>query len=139
MEDHQTLGNLAMGGSSGPYLQGASLGQWIQQITVGGSTVADGTADFASTKPAYNDVSRLFIRASGRQPLNAPFLSLRTRKDIPDDILEEAAHALLSGGRSRYCSTMKRSLKGFTQWRPWQSQQKPGRGGNAEAGSELCP
>ncbi len=97
MEDHQPFGNLAMGGSSGPYPQGASLGQWIQQITVGG-TVADGTADFGSTRPAYNDVTRLFIRASGRLPLNAPCLSLRTRKDIPYDILEEAAHALLSGG-----------------------------------------
>jgi Dyp-type peroxidase family len=97
MEDHQPFGNLAMGGSSGPYPQGASLGQWIQQITVGG-TVADGTVDFGSTKPAYNDVTRLFIRASGRLPLNAPCLSLRTRKDIPYDILKEAAHATLSGG-----------------------------------------
>lgn len=97
MEDHQPFGNLAMGGSSGPYPQGASLGQWIQQVTVGG-TVADGTPDFAQTKPAYNDLTRVFIRASGRLPLNAPCLSLRTRKDIPDDILEEAAHAVLSGG-----------------------------------------
>ncbi|WP_175858006.1 Dyp-type peroxidase [Burkholderia anthina] len=97
MEDHQPFGNLAMGGSSGPYPQGASLGQWIQQITVGG-TVADGETDMAKTKPAYNDVTRLFIRASGRLPLNAPCLSLRTRKDIPDEILEEAAHAMLSGG-----------------------------------------
>ena len=97
MEDHQPFGNLAMGGSSGPYPQGASLGQWIQQITVGG-TVADGTVDFENTKPAYNAVTRLFIRASGRLPLNAPCLSLRTRKDIPKDILEEAAHAVLSGG-----------------------------------------
>lgn len=97
MEDHQPFGNLAMGGSSGPYPQGASLGQWIQQITVGG-TVADGTEDFSKTKPAYNDVTKLFIRASGRLPLNAPCLSLRTRKDIPEDILEEAAHAILSGG-----------------------------------------
>ncbi|QNX86433.1 Dyp-type peroxidase [Acinetobacter seifertii] len=97
MEDHQPFGNLAMGGSSGPYPQGASLGQWIQQITVGG-TVADGEEDFSKTKPAYNDVTKLFIRASGRLPLNAPCLSLRTRKDIPEDILEEAAHAILSGG-----------------------------------------
>ncbi|MGN7986636.1 Dyp-type peroxidase [Pedobacter sp. 22226] len=96
MEDHQPFGNLAMGGASGPYPQGASLGQWIQQITVGG-TVADGV-DFALSKPAYNEVTKLFIRASGRLPLNAPCLSLRTRKDIPKEILEEAAHAILSGG-----------------------------------------
>lgn len=97
MEDHQPFGNLAMGGSSGPYPQGASLGQWIQQITVGG-TVADGTIDFDATQPAYNDITKLFIRASGRLPLNAPCLSLRTRKDMPVEILEEAAHAVLSGG-----------------------------------------
>ena len=97
MEDHQPFGNLAMGGSSGPYPQGASLGQWIQQITVGG-TVAEGEEDFSKTKPAYNEVTKLFIRASGRLPLNAPCLSLRTRKDIPEEILEVAAHAILSGG-----------------------------------------
>ncbi|GAA4196805.1 hypothetical protein GCM10022289_03070 [Pedobacter jeongneungensis] len=97
MEDHQPFGNLAMGGASGPYPQGASLGQWIQQITVGG-TVANGEVDFALSKPAYNEVTKLFIRASGRLPLNAPCLSLRTRKDIPKEILEEAAHAILSGG-----------------------------------------
>lgn len=97
MEDHQPFGNLAMGGSSGPYPQGASLGQWIQQITVGG-TIADGTLDFEATKPAYNELTKLFIHASGRLPLNAPCLSLRTRKDIPQDLLEAAAHAVLSGG-----------------------------------------
>lgn len=97
MEDHQPFGNLAMGGSSGPYPQGASLGQWIQQITVGG-TIADGTLDFEATKPAYNELTKLFIHASGRLPLNAPCLSLRTRKDIPQELLEAAAHAVLSGG-----------------------------------------
>lgn len=97
MEDHQPFGNLAMGGSSGPYPQGASLGQWIQQITVGG-TIADGTVDFENSKPAYNELTKLFIHASGRLPLNAPCLSLRTRKDIPRDLLEAAAHAVLSGG-----------------------------------------
>ncbi|WP_047686050.1 MULTISPECIES: Dyp-type peroxidase [Xenorhabdus] len=94
MEDHQPFGNLAMGGSSGPYPQGASLGQWIQQITVGG-TVADNEAN---SKPAYNELTTLFIRSSARLPLNAPCLSLRTRKDMPRELLEEAATALLSGG-----------------------------------------
>nr|WP_283102860.1 Dyp-type peroxidase [Shewanella abyssi] len=96
MEDHQPFGNLAMGGSSASYPQGASLGQWIQQITVGG-TVADGEP-FETSKPAYNDVTKLFIRASARLPLNAPCLSLRTRKDMPEEILQEAADAILSGG-----------------------------------------
>ncbi|MEL6723336.1 MAG: pyruvate formate lyase family protein, partial [Pseudomonadota bacterium] len=95
IEDHQPFGNLAMGGASGPYPQGASLGQWIQQITVGG-TVADNKPGKGT--PAYNDLTRLFIRASARLPLNAPCLSLRTRKDMPEDLLEEAATAILCGG-----------------------------------------
>lgn len=112
MEDHQPFGNLAMGGSSGPYPQGASLGQWIQQITVGG-TVADGAPDFESSRPAYNVLTRLFIRASGRLPLNAPCLSLRTRKDIPYEILEDAAHALLSGGAHPILLNDEKIIKGL--------------------------
>ncbi|MBI1836802.1 MAG: Dyp-type peroxidase [Flavobacteriia bacterium] len=112
MEDHQPFGNLAMGGSSGPYPQGASLGQWIQQITVGG-TIADGTVNFEDTKPAYNDVTKLFIRASGRLPLNAPCLSLRTRKDIPEEILNEAAHAVLSGGAHPILLNDEKIIKGL--------------------------
>jgi hypothetical protein len=36
-EDHQKWGNLAMGGMSKPYPQGASFNQWGHQLTVGGS------------------------------------------------------------------------------------------------------
>ena len=97
MEDHQEFGNLAMGGTSGPYPQGASLGQWIQQVTVGG-TIADGKENWSQTRPAYNQLTKMFIQSSGRLPLNAPTLSLRTRADMPRDILEEAAKAMLSGG-----------------------------------------
>ncbi len=91
VEDHQPFGNLAMGGSSGPYPQGASLNQWIQQVTVGG-------CDKETGKSAYNDLTKLFLRCSARLPLNAPCLSLRMRKDVPEDILEEAAKAIRSGG-----------------------------------------
>ncbi|UUC44956.1 Dyp-type peroxidase [Flavobacterium cerinum] len=112
MEDHQPFGNLAMGGSSGPYPQGASLGQWIQQITVGG-TIVDGNPDFEETRPAYNDMTLLFIKASGRLPLNAPCLSLRTRKDIPKEILEAAAHALLSGGAHPILLNDEKIIKGL--------------------------
>lgn len=114
MEDHQPFGNLAMGGSSGPYPQGASLGQWIQQLTVGG-TVADGSAPFSATKAAYNDMTRLFIRASRRLPLNAPCLSLRTRKDIPQDLLEEAAMAILSGGAHPILLNDEKIIEGLYQ------------------------
>lgn len=94
VQDHQPLGNLAMGGASGPYPQGASMGQWIQQLTVGG-VVAD-NAETATQ--AYNPVTVMCIRASSRLPLNAPCLSLRVHKDTPREILEEAAASILSGG-----------------------------------------
>ena len=90
VEDHQPFGNLAMGGSSGAYPQGAANNQWIQQVTVGG-TAPDGS-------PAYNAVTTLCLRAARRLPLNAPCLSLRVRKDIPREVLREAALALLAGG-----------------------------------------
>ncbi|MEM7156331.1 MAG: Dyp-type peroxidase [Myxococcota bacterium] len=94
IHDHQPYGNLAMGGGSGPYPQGASLGQWIMQVTVGG-WVAD---EEKVPTPAYNEVTRLCIRASGRLPLTAPCLSLRVNAHTPADLLEEAARAVLSGG-----------------------------------------
>ncbi|MFP2929611.1 Dyp-type peroxidase [Pyxidicoccus sp. 3LG] len=95
VEDHQPYGNLAMGGMSGNYPQGAANNQWIQQVTVGG-TVADGSP--GEGRPAYNKVTLLCLRAARRLPLNAPCLSLRVRKDIPAEYLHEAALALLSGG-----------------------------------------
>ena len=94
VEDHQPFGNLAMGGSSGPYPQGGGINQWVQQLTVGGA-VAD-EAD--ESKPAYNMITRYCLRAIARLPLNAPCLSLRVRPDIDDDIIEDAAKAILSGG-----------------------------------------
>ncbi|MBJ7553418.1 Dyp-type peroxidase [Marinomonas spartinae] len=95
IEDHQPLGNLAMAGASGPYPQHTSVNQWVQQVTVGGTEAND---DPAIDNPAYNQMTRMFIRASARLPLNAPCLSLRTRKDMPKYILEEAGKAILSGG-----------------------------------------
>ena len=95
VEDHQVFGNLAMGGSSGNYPQGSSLNQWIQQVTVGG-TIADDLSGHGT--PAYNDLTRMCLRAARRLPLNAPCLSLRMRPDIPADLVHEAALAILSGG-----------------------------------------
>ena len=95
VEDHQPFGNLAMGGMSGNYPQGAANNQWIQQVTVGG-TVADATP--GEGQPAYNRVTLLCLRAARRLPLNAPCLSLRLRKDIPPEYLHAASLALLSGG-----------------------------------------
>jgi Dyp-type peroxidase family len=94
MHDHQPFGNLAMGGTSGPYPQGASLGQWIQQVTVGGVKATDDE----QAELAYNGVTRSCLRAAARLPLNAPCLSLRVREDMPKDLFELAATAILSGG-----------------------------------------
>lgn len=95
LEDHQPWGNLAMGGMSGNYPQGGSNNQWIQQVTVGG-TIADDS--LGAGQPAYNEVTMLCLRAARRLPLNAPCLSLRTRRDMPEEYAAEAALALLSGG-----------------------------------------
>ncbi|MFA0964484.1 Dyp-type peroxidase [Roseivirga sp. BDSF3-8] len=91
VEDHQYFGNLAMGGASGPYPQGASINQWIQQLTVGG-------CDPDTGESAYNELTSMFIRCIRRMPLNAPCVSLRVRKDIPTELLKEAGEAILSGG-----------------------------------------
>lgn len=94
IKDHQPFGNLAIGGASGPYPQGASLGQWIQQVTVGG-VIAN---DEKEATLAYNDVTHMCIKAAARLPLNAPCLSLRVSSKTPDSILRMAAKAILSGG-----------------------------------------
>ncbi len=95
VEDHQPYGNLAMGGMSGNYPQGGSNNQWIQQVTVGG-TIADDSK--SAGQAAYNQITLFCLRAARRLPLNAPCLSLRMRSDIPDEYLQEAALAILSGG-----------------------------------------
>ncbi len=96
IDDHQELGNLAMGNRAGPYPKGQSVNQWIQQITVGGLN-ADGSWE-------YSDVTLACLRASSRLPFNAPVLSLRVSKDMPSvwrkRLLAEAARGQLSGGAS---------------------------------------
>lgn len=95
VEDHQPLGNLAMGGQSGNYPQGGATNQWVQQVTVGGTLPDDAEG---SGTPAYNRVTMLCLRAARRLPLNAPCLSLRVRPDMPAEYTHEVALALLSGG-----------------------------------------
>lgn len=94
VDDRQELGNMAMGNRAGPYPKGQSVNQWIQQLTVGGQE-PDGTW-------AFSDVTLFCIRAARRMPFNAPVLSLRVGKTMPDAwsarLFEEAARAILSGG-----------------------------------------
>lgn len=78
----------------GDFPQGAALNQWVQQVTVGGFKANDAEPG----EDACNDVTRMCLRAMRRLPLNAPCLSLRVHKNTPEDILEEAARVVLSGG-----------------------------------------
>ncbi|RAM48221.1 MAG: formate acetyltransferase [Hapalosiphonaceae cyanobacterium JJU2] len=112
VEDHQPYGNLAMGGMSGNYPQGAANNQWIQQVTVGG-TIADNSP--GEGLPAYNKITLLCLRAARRLPLNAPCLSLRVRKDIPSEYLQEAALAILSGGAHPILLSDEKIIPGLQQ------------------------
>ncbi|MFI0848900.1 pyruvate formate lyase family protein [Mesorhizobium sp. IMUNJ 23232] len=74
--------------------QGGLLNQWMQQITIGGVLPDD--AD--EPTDACNQVTRLCLEAARRLPLNSPTLDLRVHAGTPDDVLDLAAAALLSGG-----------------------------------------
>jgi pyruvate-formate lyase len=76
------------------YDQGGLLNQWMQQITIGGVCP---TNDQEQTD-ACNDVTRMCLECARRLPLNSPTLDLRVHPQTPDDVLELAARALLSGG-----------------------------------------
>jgi len=112
VEDHQPYGNLAMGGTSGAYPQGAGINQWVQQLTLGG--VND------KGELVCNELTLLFLKSIRRLPLNAPCISLRVSAklvesaeskltgletpeqksiiELHNNILKEAAKAILSGG-----------------------------------------
>lgn len=79
---------------SANYDQGALLNQWMQQITIGG-VLPDDAEDAVD---ASNAVTRLCLAAARRLPLNSPTLDLRVHSNTPDDLLDLAARALLSGG-----------------------------------------
>jgi pyruvate-formate lyase/deferrochelatase/peroxidase EfeB len=92
--DRLSRGSAAITYQGGDFPQGAALNQWVQQVTVGGYKAN------SASKPedGCNAVTRMCLRAARRLPLNAPCLSLRIHANTPDDILEEAARCILSGG-----------------------------------------
>jgi pyruvate-formate lyase len=95
-ENRFTASDGVLTGFWGPsnYDQGALLNQWMQQITIGGQ-ISD---DSPTARDACNEVTRLCLVAARRLPLNSPTLDLRVHKDTPDDVIDLAARALLSGG-----------------------------------------
>ncbi|XP_078605764.1 putative dehydratase YbiW [Branchiostoma floridae x Branchiostoma japonicum] len=80
--------------SSGNFPQGGCMNQWGQQLTIGGYLPNDDT----DPKSACNPVTLMCLRAARRLPLNAPCLTLRLHEGISQEVLEETAKALLSGG-----------------------------------------
>lgn len=92
--DRLSRGSGAITYAGGDYPQGAALNQWVQQVTVGGYIANDDPVP----QDACNAVTRMCLRAARRLPFNAPCLSLRVHHSTPQDVIEEAAYSLLSGG-----------------------------------------
>lgn len=80
--------------ATGMFPNGDGINQWVQQVTVGGYKAND------AEKPqcACNEITIMCLKASRRLPLSAPCLSLRVHKNMPQQVLEEAAKSMLSGG-----------------------------------------
>jgi len=95
LENRFTACDGVLTGFFGPsnYDQGGLLNQWMQQITIGGVLPLEGDA-----QDACNAVTRMCLECSRRLPLNSPTLDLRVHPGTPDDVLQLAAKALLSGG-----------------------------------------
>ena len=112
--DYVNYGTTAVCGLGGNFPQGGGINQWVQQITVGGYVANDD----ATPTGGVNPVTLLCLKAARRIPVNAPTLSLRVYKDMPQDVLDAAAESLLAGGAhpilyqdDRLCEALHRSGK----------------------------
>lgn len=110
--DYVNYGTTAVCGVGGNFPQGGGINQWVQQITVGGYVANDEAVPTGGANP----VTLLCLKAARRIPVNAPSLSLRVYKDMPDEYLHEAAQSLLAGGAhpilyqdDRLCEALRRS------------------------------
>jgi Dyp-type peroxidase family len=92
--DYVSYGTTAVCGVGGNFPQGGGINQWVQQITVGGYLPNDD----ATPTGGVNPVTLLCLKAARRIPVNAPTLSLRVYKDMPQEVLDAAATSLLAGG-----------------------------------------
>lgn len=94
--DHFTQADGALLGAGGPsnFDQGSLANQWMQQITIGGVKANDSEP----AEEGCNQITRMCLHAARRFPFNCPTLDLRIHRNTPDDILELAAQAMLSGG-----------------------------------------
>ncbi|KAK2570558.1 putative dehydratase PflD [Acropora cervicornis] len=80
--------------STGMFPNGDTINQWVQQVTVGGYKANDAIVP----EDGCNPITVMCLKASRRLPLNAPCLSLRMHQNMPQEVLQEAAKAILSGG-----------------------------------------
>ncbi|KAH6871544.1 pyruvate formate lyase-domain-containing protein [Thelonectria olida] len=92
--DYVSYGTTAVCGVGGNFPQGGGINQWVQQVTVGGYKALEGNVG----EGGANEVTMLCLKAARRIPVNAPTLSLRVYKDMPEELLDEAAKAILAGG-----------------------------------------
>lgn len=94
LNDYLNYGTGAVFYSAGNFPQGAAINQWVQQLTVGGYKANNSI----EPEDASNDITLFCLRAARRLPMNAPCLSLRVHNKMSDELFEEAAKAVLSGG-----------------------------------------
>lgn len=109
MNDRLSRGNGAITYRGGDFPQGAALNQWVQQITVGG-TIANNNK---IAEDGCNDVTIFCLRAARRLPLNAPCLSLKISKITKDEVIDEAAKTILSGGGHPFLINDDKIIKGL--------------------------
>jgi Dyp-type peroxidase family len=119
--DYVSYGTTSVCGVGGNFPQGGGINQWVQQITVGGYKALDGDTGEGGANP----LTLLCLKAARRIPVNAPTLSLRVYKDMPEEFLDEAAKAILAGGAQpilfnddKLCEGLYRSGKGLVS-RAW--------------------
>lgn len=121
--DYVNYGTTSVCGVGGNFPQGGGINQWVQQITVGGYAAKDGDVP----EGAANPVTMLCLRSARRIPVNAPTLSLRVYKGMPEALLDEASKSILSGGAQpilynddKLCEALFQSgLSGTTNGRAW--------------------
>ncbi|KAI0505227.1 pyruvate formate lyase-domain-containing protein [Xylaria bambusicola] len=92
--DYRGYGTGSVNGFGSNFHQGGGINQWVQQVTVGGYKATDADVPEGGANP----VTLLCLRSARRIPVNAPSLSLRTYEGIPQEYIDEAAMAILSGG-----------------------------------------
>lgn len=109
--DYRSYGTTSINGLGGNFPQGGGINQWVQQVTVGGYKATDGETPEGGANP----VTLLCLKAARRIPVNAPCLSLRTYKGMPQEYIDEAATSILSGGAHPILYNDDKLCKGLLQ------------------------